>query len=125
MTLYMKCRREKDLIEGEAKVKLQPVKEKMDLLLQWMETKALSEGLKNVPVVGVGTGYWTTILSAKVANPTVFWDFVKSTGAYDLVETRASSKAVKSHIDGTNTSVPGVDFSAVQVFKVRAANEKE
>lgn len=125
MELYMKCRREQELIEGETKTKLAPLKEKMGLLLQWMETKARDEGLKNVPVEGVGTGYWTTIMSAKVANPGVFWDFVKQNQAFDLVETRASSKAVKSYIDGNNVPVPGVSFSQIEVFKVRAANEKE
>ena len=79
----------------------------------------------NLPVEGIGTGYWTTILSAKVANPAVFWEFVKENNAYDLVENRASSKAVKSYIDGHNLPVPGVNFSQTEVFKVRAVNEKE
>jgi len=125
MTLYMKCRREYELIEGECAVKLTPVREKQQALLQWMEAKAMSEGLKNVPVAGVGTGYWTTHLTATVANPTVFWDFVKQNEAFDLVETRASSKAVKSYIDGHNAPVPGVNFGQTQVFKVRAANVKD
>lgn len=125
MTLYMKCRREQELIEGECTVKLVPVREKMQALLQWMETKALSEGLKNVPVAGVGTGYWTVHTSATVANPAEFWDFVKKNQAFDLVETRASSKAVKSYMDGHNAPVPGVNFGQTQVFKVRAANTKE
>lgn len=125
VTLYMKCRREKELIEAEMKVQLAPIKEKMDLLLQWVETKARADGLKNVPVEGVGTGYWTTAMSAKVANPGVFWDFVKANNAFDLVENRASSKAVKSYIDGNNAPVPGVNFSQVEVFKIRAAGEKE
>jgi hypothetical protein len=118
----MKCRREQEAIEKESKVKTAPLKEKQELLLQWMEAKARSEGLKNVPVEGIGTGYWTTHLSATVANATEFWDFVKANQAFDLVETRASSTAVKSYIDGNNTPVPGVTFGQTQVFRVRAAN---
>lgn len=125
MSLYMKYRREKELIDAETAVKLAPVKEKMDMLLKWMEMKALSEGLKNVPVEGVGTGYWTQHLSATVASPDTFWEFVKKNDAWDLVETRASSKAVKSYIDGNNAPVPGVNFSQTQVFKVRAAGDKK
>ena len=122
MSLYMKCRHEQDVLESECKVKTAPLKEKQELLLQWMETKARSEGLKNVPVEGVGTGYWTTHLTAKVANATEFWEFVKANQAFDLVETRASSTAVKSYIDGNNTPVPGVTFGQTQLFRVRAAN---
>lgn len=122
MTLFMKCRRDMELIEGECAVKIAPLKEKQQALLQWMEAKAMADGLKNVPVLGVGTGYWATHMSATVANPTEFWDFVKRNQAFDLVETRASSKAVKSYIDGNNAPVPGVNFSQVQVFKIRAAN---
>lgn len=125
MSLYMDCRRQKELIEGEAAVRLAPIKEKMALLLDWMEVKAQSEGLKNVPVAGVGTGYWTTHMSAVVANPGEFWSFVKKNDAFDLVETRASSKAVKSYIDGHNAAVPGVTFGQTQIFKIRAANSKE
>lgn len=125
MALYMKCRREKELLEAETAVKLAPVNEKMKLLLQWMEVKAISEGLKNVPVEGIGTGFFTTHLSATVASPDTFWTFVKENEAWDLVETRASSKAVKSYIDGHNAPVPGVNFSQTQVFKIRAASDKK
>lgn len=121
MSLYMKCRREMELIEAEAATKVSPLKEKMGLLLQWMETKANMDGLKNVPVEGVGTGYWTNSTSATVADPSVFWGFVKENQLFDLVETRASSKAVKSYIDAYDAPPPGVNFSQVRVFKVRAA----
>ena len=125
MSLYMKERRTVELLEGELAKSVAPHKEKMNLLLQWMETKALADGLKNVPVDGVGTGYWTTHSSAVVANPAEFWNFVKSQQAFDLVETRASSKAVKSYIDGHHAPVPGVSFSQTQIFKVRAASSSD
>lgn len=125
MRKYFDTRREIELAEAELAVQLKPKKEAMKLLTQWMETKAREQGLKNVPVEGIGTGYWTTSTSAKVANPSVFWDFVKTNNAYDLVENRASSKAVKSYIDANGVPVPGVDFSMVETFKIRAANEKE
>lgn len=128
MRLYYASKREVELAEGECAAVCAKPKEKMKLLMQWMETYTHQQGLKNLPVDGLGTGYFTTHLSATVANPSEFWDFVKTSNAYDLVETRASSKAVKSYIDGNNAPVPGVSFSQAQVFKVRAASstsEKE
>ena len=80
---------------------------------------------EHVKVEGVGTGYWQTALKASVANPSLFWEHVVEHKAYDLVENRASAKAVKSWIDGHNTPVPGVNFSQIEVFKVRAANSSE
>lgn len=128
MRLYYAERRAVELLEGECAEKCAKSKEKMRLLMQWMEAYTHQQGLKNLPVDGVGTGYFTTSLSATVANPAEFWDFVKKNQAFDLVENRASAKAVKSFIDGNNAPVPGVSFSATQIFKVRAANatsEKE
>ena len=92
------------------------------MCLQVMEAKALEDGLKNVPVKGIGTGYFTTILSATVANPSAFKQFVKENDAWDLIENRASSTAVKSYIEGNNAPVPGVSFSQTQVFKIRSAS---
>lgn len=122
MTRYMQARRKVDLIEGEAATAAAQSKEIMALCLQVMEAKALEDGLKNVPVKGIGTGYFTTILSATVANPSAFKQFVKENDAWDLIENRASSTAVKSYIEGNNAPVPGVSFSQTQVFKIRSAS---
>lgn len=125
MQMYYAEKRSVELAEGECAMKCAKPKERMKLLMQWMETYTHQMGLKNLPVEGLGTGYFTTHLSAKVANPSEFRSFVETTNQWDLVELRAASKSIKSYIDGHNTPVPGVSFSQVQVFKVRAANEKE
>lgn len=125
MTHYMTCRRDLDLVESEFADRTAPIKAKMQLLSDWMAAKAQQEGLKNVPVVGLGTGYFTTKMSASVANPEEFWKFVKEKQRYDLVETRAASKAVKDFIEETNTPVPGVTFAQTQVFKIRAPTQSD
>ena len=125
MELYMRCRREVELEEGAVAKKVAPLKEKMALLAQWMEAKGLQDGLKNIAIAGVGTGYWTTALSASVANPEAFWSFVKENQAFDLVETRAKATAVKSFIEGNNAPVPGVTFAMTKIFKIRAANSSD
>jgi len=125
MKRYFNAKRAIDLIEAEAAEKAKPEKEKMMLLAKWMEAKALEDGLKNVPVKGVGTGYWAVSTSATVANPEAFWNFVRENQAWDLVENRASSKAVKSFIDAHNAPVPGVNFGQIQVFKIKTASLSE
>lgn len=125
MRLYFKCKREVDLIEGKAKAEITPIKEKMAMLSEWLETKGREEGLKNIGVEGVGTGYWTTHKSASVADREVFFNFVKETEAWDLLETRASKLAVESYIEGNKQEVPGVNFSQIQVFNIRQASTKD
>jgi hypothetical protein len=124
MTLYFECRREVELIEGEAAVKSAKPKEKMKLLMQWIEEKAKGDGLKNVSVAGVGTGYWETHTSAKVANRTAFLEFCEKNENWDLMEIRAASLQVKDFIGRTNITPDGVTFGQVQVFKIRSAADK-
>jgi hypothetical protein len=60
-----------------------------------------------------------------VAEPTVFKDYVFShPEARDLIEVRAAKLAVKSYIDAHNEPPPGVNFSSIKVFNLRA-NSKE
>ena len=124
MTLYFQCRREKELIEGEMASKIKPLNEKMQLLTQWIEEKAEQEGLKNVPVEGLGTGYWTTTNSAKVSNRTAFKEFCEQNDLWDLMEIRAASAQVKDHIDKTNVVPAGVTFSQMRTFRIKAAGDK-
>ena len=125
MKLYFKHKAEADIIEAEVKEKLKPHKEKMEVLLAWMEEKALKDNFKNVPVQGVGTGYFTTKSSASVADREVFFNFVREHGYWDLLQARATEKAVESYIDANNEPVPGVSFSKVQVFRIRRAAPKD
>ena len=124
MTLYFQCRREVEVIEGELAAKMKPLKEKMVLLTQWIEEKAKLDGLKNVSVDGLGTGYWTTTNSAKVNNRTAFKEFCEKNDLWDLMEIRAASAQIKDHIDRTNTVPAGVSFGQVQVFRIKTAGEK-
>lgn len=124
MTLYFQCRRELEVIEGEMAAKVKPLKEKMQLLSQWIEEKARQDGLKNVAVAGLGTGYWTTTNSARVANRTAFKEFCEKNGLWDLMEIRAASAQVRDHIERTNVVPEGVTFTQVQVFHIKTAGEK-
>lgn len=117
--LFQKTKAEVTAIEAETKAKLAPLQEKMRLLLEWMETKAREEGLKNVPTK-YGTGFWATHTSASVAEPGIFRDFVIENKLWDLIETRASKVAVKSYIDANKEPPPGVNYKQVAVFNIRA-----
>lgn len=119
---YLEFRAEVERVEGEAKRKVAELKKVMADLEAWITLKAQEEGLEKVPTP-YGTAYWSTHHSASVAAPTVFKDFVINNGAWDLIETRASKTAVKAYIEANGTPPPGVNFSSVKVFNLRANKE--
>lgn len=107
-------------IEAKAKSETAILKQQLKDIETWFTIKADAEGLKNVPTT-VGTAYWSTHSSAKVANRTEFFDFVKEHDAFDMLEARVSKLAVAAHIEKYNSAPPGVDFSQVRVFNFRQA----
>lgn len=122
MRLYFESRLNCERILGTAEAAMATDKEKMKVLLAWIETKAQEEGLKNVSIAGVGTGFWKVHNSAKVKNRTEFATFAWNNNP-DLMEIRAASKQIAEYIKAHNQPPPGVEFSQVQVFGIRSAAE--
>lgn len=119
---YTELRKQVELIERDAKLAAGELKKKMALLEAWITQKADEEGLKNVATLH-GTAYWSTHHSCSVAEPSVFFDFVKDGQRWDLIEKRASKLAVKAFIEGTGEVPPGVNFSSIRVFNVKTTKE--
>ncbi len=121
---YLELRKQKEALEREHKAELADIKEKMVMLENWFAAKAQEEGLTTVPTPA-GTVYWATHHTATVASREALFDFCKETGAWDLIESRVSKKAVASHIDAYGAPPPGVNYASVSVFNFRAANSKD
>lgn len=120
---YLELRNEVEGIEAEAKKKTAALKAIMADIEAWITIKANEDGLSTVPTP-YGTAYWSTHYSASCANPSDFRDFVIKNQLWDLMETRVSKTAVKSYIEGNGEPPPGVNFSSVRVFNLRANKEK-
>jgi len=119
---YVELRTEVERIEKAAKVKTSELKKIMLDLENWFTLKSSEEGLTTFPTPS-GTVYWSTVSTASVAEPSVFKQFVIDQGAWDLMETRASKLAVKAHVEAHGVPPPGVNFSSVKVFNLRANNK--
>lgn len=115
---YIDMRKQCEDIEHEAKVRVKEIKTQMALLEAWVTTHADEEGLKTVPT-HAGTAYWSTHHTCSVAAPSVFFDFVRSHEAWDLLEKRASKSSVLAYINEEGGPPPGVNFSSYRVFNVR------
>jgi hypothetical protein len=120
---YVELRTEVDRINKAAKAKVAELNKVMLDIENWFTLKADEDGLKTIPTLA-GTAYWSTVSSASVAEPTVFKQYVIDNGAWDLIETRAAKLSVKSFVESNGQPPPGVNFSSVKVFNLRA-NHKE
>jgi hypothetical protein len=120
---YTELRDKNAAIDKKAKEEKAKNTSIMEDIAAWFAIKAQEEGLKTVPTT-VGTAYWSTHHSATTAEPTVFKQFVIDNALWDLLETRPAKTAVKSYVEGHGVPPPGVNYSSIQVFNLRA-NHKE
>lgn len=121
---YMEVRNEIDALDRAHKEAKAELNERLRLLENWFTAKAQEDGLDSVKTP-LGTAYWSTHSTATVASREELFDYCKSTGAWDLLEARASKTAVRAFIDGHGAPPPGVNFSSTRVFNFRRANTKE
>lgn len=84
------------------------------LLLQYLNNLGVESARTNS-----GTVYVTRKTSATVADPAVFWEFIKRTGQQELIDKRANKTAVSDFVTETGNPPPGVNFSVMQVVGVR------
>lgn len=121
---YVDTEREMATLEAAHKALVAPLKEKLVVLEQWITAKAQEDGLENVKTSS-GTAYWSTHHKAAVAARDSFFQHVRETGSWDLVEARASKSAVQSYVAAHGVPPPGVDFGSVRVFNFRRAAVKD
>lgn len=121
---YVILRRKIKDAENKFKKMLSPMKQSLVELESDITAAAQEDGLTNVKTTA-GTAYWSTHHNCKVANPSTFFDYCVENKAWDLLEKRASKKAVKGFVDEHKAPPPGIDFSSVQVFNLREGHTEE
>lgn len=115
---YIELRNENTAIEMEAEKKVVANKETMEKLGTWLQLKAEKDGLDSIKT-SHGTVFWTNGARCGVTNGEAFFDFVKANEAWELIERRASKKAVGDYIDTHKSIPPGVDYTTVKQINVR------
>jgi len=115
---YLLCKDKIDAIGKQATKDKAQYKEKMALLEQWFDKKAKQDGLENIKT-DIGTGYWSTTSRCSVSSPEEFRSYVIAAQRWDLMETRASKKAVEAELEETGNLPPGVNFTTIRGFNFR------
>lgn len=100
------------------KAQMKPYRETLEQL-----NSVLLQHLKGInaesAATEAGTVYQTAKKSASIADMTAFWEFVKATGDFDLVDKKANVTAVEAYIETNNAPPPGVNFTTRLVVGVR------
>lgn len=66
-----------------------------------------------------GTAYVSTKTSARVVSRDDFFGFVREQGAWDILEARANTTAVKAFMEEHDTLPPGVNVTRVNTINIR------
>jgi hypothetical protein len=76
--------------------------------------------LTSVKIEGKGTAYTSKHTSAKVESPDDFFNFVFVSGRTELLEARASKKAVEEYIEAEKVPPPGVRVEVAEGLNFRS-----
>ena len=80
-------------------------------------------GAQNVKTSS-GTVFTSTRYNASLRDPKAFMDYVITNGAYDLLDRKANTTAVKKFIEDNKSEPPGCALSAVRLLNVRRGADK-
>jgi hypothetical protein len=76
--------------------------------------------LTSVKIKGKGIAYTSKRTSAKVESPEEFFGFVLETGRTELLEARASKKAVEEYIEAEKVPPPGIRVEVAEGLNFRS-----
>lgn len=112
----------RDLIaaeEAEFKNTMQGKKEMLDKVENVLKRHFEETGTDTVTVRGVGTAYKTLRTSTGVADWEEVLPFIKSHGAWDMLERRVNKTAVLDYLKNAGELPPGVNMSQQVVVNIR------
>lgn len=102
---------------------LKPFVELQNQLTAWFTEELDRVGAKSVKTEQ-GTVYQSTRYSAALNDPKAFMDYVITNNAFDLLDRKANSTAVRDFIEQHKSEPPGCRLSAIRTVGVRRATDK-
>lgn len=109
----------KEISERHAE-ELKPLVDLQNDLTAWFTEELSRVGAQSVKT-GEGTVYQSTRYSASLSDPKAFMDYVIGNSAFDLLDRKANSTAVRDFIEQHKSEPPGCKLSAVRTIGVRRA----
>lgn len=100
-----------------------PLVELQNMLTGWLQNFLEKAGAESIKT-SEGTCYTTTRYTASLADPEAFMNYVKANDAFDLLDRKANSTAVKEYVAEKGTLPPGVNLNSISTVGVRRASGK-
>lgn len=117
---YVKLRDHIKELDDAHKAKMKPYRETLDELNLVLLGYLNEIGVSNAKTES-GTVYKTEKKSVTIADMTVFWDFVKSSEEWDMIDKKANVTAVGDYLKENNALPPGLNMTTTNVVGVRRA----
>jgi hypothetical protein len=105
-------------IEERHKEELAPLVETRNLLTTWLQDFLEASGAESVKTKQ-GTAYASVRYTASLPDPQAFMDYVIENQAFDLMDRKANSTAIREFIETHKAPPPGVNLNAVRTVGVR------
>ena len=119
---FIKLRDKVKEIEEGHKKQLEPYKTMLVTMNNMLLGHLNDTGADNISLKGVGTFYKSVKTTASLADADAFRRHVIGSEAWDLIDWRANSTAVKQFIDDHGQPPPGVNTSSVVTAGVRRSS---
>lgn len=120
---YMKLRALKAEVEARIKDEVTQLEASMDKIEAWIKTQADKMGVTSFKTK-YGTAFLTTKDYANVENWDATLNFIKETGAYDMLNKAVNKTAVRGYIEQNKAVPPGVNYGTKIEVSVRKPTAK-
>lgn len=120
---YMKLRATKAEVEARIKDEVTQLEASMDKIEAWIKTQADKMGVTSFKTK-YGTAFLTTKDYANVENWDATLNFIKETGAYDMLNKAVNKTAVRGYIEQNKAVPPGVNYGTKIEVSVRKPTAK-
>jgi hypothetical protein len=115
---YVTLRDKKEALKKKQAEEMAPLSERMTKLEAWLQNHLNKQNLKTLRGEA-GTAFIKEVTSATVEDGEAFFEFVKSTEKWELIDRRCSKSVVDAYFQTFGTLPPGIKYTREEVCQVR------
>ncbi len=116
---YLSLREQKEAMAKRHKEEIAPLTAKLEQLESWLQAKLNQLGLSNFKAEGIGIAFLETKTECKVADWDATIEWIKATGAFEMLEKRVAKSVVDDYITQHNAVPPGISITQEIRTRVR------
>ena len=117
---YITIRDQKAALKAKQAEEMKPYDEALYKLEREVADRLNTSGIDSART-SAGTAYLSSRVSVKVADKSAFMDYVKANDAFDMLDVKANATAVKSFMEETQETPPGVNVTTEQTVGFRGS----